>query len=51
MGADKEDQDMAVKKEDLKDKEAQLKRKKMVREMTKEIIDRNEEGLRRLSKS
>ncbi|WP_422661655.1 hypothetical protein ACK8P5_26395 (plasmid) [Paenibacillus sp. EC2-1] len=47
----KGDENMAVRKEDLKDVQATLDRKKRILEMTARACDKNDAGLRRLSKS
>jgi hypothetical protein len=51
MGKDnKEDPDMAVRKEDLKNAQ-KIAHSQKIREIANKVADRNDEGLRRLSKS
>lgn len=47
----KEDENMAVRKEDLKAMQKLTAREKLIREMTHRACDQNDAGLRRLSKS
>ena len=47
---DKEEKDMAVRKEDLKDA-AKIARSQLIKKVTNQVADRNDEGLRRLSKN
>lgn len=50
MGKDEED--MAIRKEDLKRAQTKIEeRKQVILEMTKKACDENDEGLRRLSKN
>lgn len=46
-----EGNDMAVRKEDLKDATTKIDRKNLIRSIVKQICDENDEGLRRLSKN
>lgn len=48
---DKEEKDMAIRKKDLKDAKVLLDRKKLILEMTARACDKNDAGLRRLSKN
>ncbi|MDP4099395.1 hypothetical protein OIN60_22005 [Paenibacillus sp. P96] len=42
---------MAVRKEELKDAQAKIDRKNLIRSLAKQICDDNDAGLRRLSKN
>lgn len=46
-----EGNDMAVRKEDLKDATTKIDRKNLIRSIVKQICDENDEGLRKLSKN
>lgn len=48
---DEEGKDMAVRKNDLTNAEKKLSRKKKILEMTAQACDKNDAGLRRLSKN
>lgn len=52
MSKEKEEKDMAIRKEDISaETKKKLDRKQMIRSLTKQICNENDEGLRRLSKN
>lgn len=51
MDKDKEGKDMALRKEDMRKENVDVVRQKLILEMTARASDKNDKGLRKLSKN